>query len=177
MWHYGEIVALDVRWFETTRSSRSQLVSTSNRKPSSVVMKIDPKRADYIARRCDTLSNDQLMNCERQLSLSWELFWSKQWFTLLSIQEWNCVRLIPMSWDPNSWDNNEATCGFFDFIPKIESNAQGITILPTFLFNSRSNFRICITSFASQAIWDFSWSITLSSSTLGSGWPLLEQCW
>ena len=34
-------------------SRRSQLVSTSNRMPS-----------------CDTLSNDQLMNCERQLSLS-----------------------------------------------------------------------------------------------------------
>ena len=61
--------------FETTRSShRSQLVSTSNRKPSSGVMKIDPKREDYIAKRCDTLSNDQLKNCERQLSLSLELF-------------------------------------------------------------------------------------------------------
>ena len=40
-------------------------------------MKIDPKRGDYIAKRCDMLSNDQLKNCERQLSLSWELFWSK----------------------------------------------------------------------------------------------------
>ena len=28
--------------------------------PSSGVMKIDPKREDYIARRCDTLNNDQL---------------------------------------------------------------------------------------------------------------------
>ena len=27
---------------------------------SSGVMKIDPKREDYIARRCDTLNNDQL---------------------------------------------------------------------------------------------------------------------
>ena len=26
------------------------------------------KRGDYIAKRCDTLNNDQLMNCERQLS-------------------------------------------------------------------------------------------------------------
>ena len=55
-----EIVALDVRRFETTRSSRSQLVSNSNRKPSSGVMKIDPKRGDYIAKRCDILNNDQL---------------------------------------------------------------------------------------------------------------------
>ena len=31
-----------------------------NRKPSSGVMKIDPKRGDYFARRCDTLNNDQL---------------------------------------------------------------------------------------------------------------------
>ena len=55
--------------FETTRSSRrSQLVSTSNRKPSSGVMKIDPKGGDYIAKKCDMLSNDQLKNCERQLS-------------------------------------------------------------------------------------------------------------
>ena len=59
------------------RSSRwSQLVSTSSRKPSSGVMKIDPRRGDYIAKRCDRLSNDQLMNCEREHSLSWELFWS-----------------------------------------------------------------------------------------------------
>ena len=73
-----KIVAPDVRWFETTKSSRqSQLVSTSNRKPSSGLMKIDPKRGDYIAKRCDTLSNDQLQNCERQLSLPCELFWSK----------------------------------------------------------------------------------------------------
>ena len=41
-----------------------------NRKPSSRVMKIGPKRGDYIAKRCDTLNNDQLMNCERQLSHS-----------------------------------------------------------------------------------------------------------
>ena len=33
-------------------------------------MKIGPKRGDYIAKRCDTLNNDQLMNCERQLSHS-----------------------------------------------------------------------------------------------------------
>ena len=42
-------------------SHRSQLVSTSNRKPSSEVMKIDPNRGDYIAKRCDMLSNDQLL--------------------------------------------------------------------------------------------------------------------
>ena len=41
-----------------------------NRKPSSGVMKIGSKRGDYIAKRCDTLNNDQLMNCERQLSHS-----------------------------------------------------------------------------------------------------------
>ena len=31
-------------------------------------MKIGPKRGDYIVKRCDTLNNDQLMNCERPLS-------------------------------------------------------------------------------------------------------------
>ena len=36
------------------------LVSTSNRKPSSGVMKIDPKRGDYIPKRCDKLNNDKL---------------------------------------------------------------------------------------------------------------------
>ena len=39
--------------FETTRSSQSQLVLTSNRKPSSGVMKLDSKRGDYVDKRCD----------------------------------------------------------------------------------------------------------------------------
>ena len=56
-----KIVALDVSRFETTRNRhRSQLVSISDRKPSSGLMKIDQKRGDYIASRCNTLSNDQL---------------------------------------------------------------------------------------------------------------------
>ena len=56
-----KIVALDVSRFETTRSSHlSQLDSTSNRKPSSGVMKIDPKWGDYVAKRRDMLNNDQL---------------------------------------------------------------------------------------------------------------------
>ena len=36
-----------------------QLVSISSRKPSLGVMKIGPKRGDYIAKRCDMLNNDQ----------------------------------------------------------------------------------------------------------------------
>ena len=39
-----------------------------NRKPSSGVMKIGPKGRDYIAKRCDTLKNDQLMNCDSYYS-------------------------------------------------------------------------------------------------------------
>ena len=57
-----------------------------------------------------------------------------------------------MSWDTNSWNNNEEMCGFFGFIPRIESNTWGITILPTLLFNSGSNFQMCIASFASWVI-------------------------
>ena len=39
------------------------------------------------------------------------------------------MRFIPMSWEPTSWDSNEAMCGFFGFIPNKESNTRGITIL------------------------------------------------
>ena len=39
---------------------------------------------------------------------------------------------------------------FFGFIPNKESNTWGITILPTFLFSSGSNFRMCIASLASH---------------------------
>ena len=46
-----KIVALNVRWFETTRSSRSQLVSTSYRNPSSGVMKNWPKRVDFYSQK------------------------------------------------------------------------------------------------------------------------------
>ena len=93
------------------------------------------------------------------------------------IQEWNCMRFIPMSWDPVSRDNNEAMRGFFGFIPKMESNTWEMTILPIFLLSSGSNFQMCIASFASSAVWDFSWSMTLKCSNVGNGWPLFEQCW
>ena len=39
---------------------------------------------------------------------------------------------------------------FFGFIPNKESNTWGITILPTFLFSSGSNFRMCTASFAKE---------------------------
>ena len=44
---------------------------------------------------CDTLSNDQLNNCERQLSLSQELFWSK-----ISCH-WRCEETV--QWAPDMW--------------------------------------------------------------------------
>ena len=47
---------------------------------------------------------------------------------------------IPISWDPVSWDSNEAMRGFFGFIPSKESNTRGMTILPMFLLSSGSNF-------------------------------------
>ena len=59
---------------------------------------------------------------------------------------------IPISWDPVSWDSNEAMRGFLGFIPSKESNTRGMTILPMFLLSSGSNFLMCIASFASRAI-------------------------
>ena len=88
---------------------------------------------------------------------------------LLSMKEWNCMRFISISRDPDSWDNNDDMCGFFCFMPKVGLNTWGITILPTFLLSSGSVFWMCIASLASHAIWDFSWSITLNLSMLGEG--------
>ena len=44
-------------------------------KKKKIKTEMETEAGAHLAKRCDTLSNDQLENCKRQLSLSPELFW------------------------------------------------------------------------------------------------------